>query len=273
LDDEKKFAVLIDADNISERYIKFILDEISNEGLATYKRIYGDWTTPNLNPWKTALLDNSILPFQQFAYTSGKNATDSAMIIDAMDIFYSGRVEGFCIVSSDSDFTRLAARLREGGMVVIGMGESKTPKSFISACNRFKYLDILATESAKSGLGEKQDSAKTDIEEKQAEGKGARGRADSDKADANSGSAKSAASKSAANKRTIKAAILSIVAENSDDNGWLNIGELGNKLVKRYPDFDVRNFNFSKLSMFVQSLDYLVTKKVQSGVYIKIKEG
>ncbi|MDR0434767.1 MAG: NYN domain-containing protein [Gracilibacteraceae bacterium] len=263
MDDEKKFAVLIDADNISERYIKFILDEISNEGVATYKRIYGDWTTPNLKNWKAALIDNSILPFQQFAYTSGKNATDSAMIIDAMDIFYSGRVNGFCIVSSDSDFTRLAARLREGGMIVIGMGESKTPKSFISACNRFKYLDILATESAKA-----------DIEEKQAESKNVvRLKTDADKAGLNSTAAKSAVSKSAASKRTIKTAILSITAENSDDNGWLNIGELGNKLVKRYPDFDVRNFNFSKLSMFVQSLDYLVTKKVQNGVYIKIREG
>jgi uncharacterized LabA/DUF88 family protein len=251
LDDEKKFAVLIDADNISERYIKFILDEISNEGLATYKRIYGDWTTPNLNPWKTALLNNSILPFQQFAYTSGKNATDSAMIIDAMDIFYSGHVNGFCIVSSDSDFTRLAARLREGGMIVIGMGEKKTPNSFISACNRFKYLDILAAESAKA-----------DPEEKAAEGGTLR-----PKAEAGTGKA----DKSAADKRTIKAAILAIVNEGSDDNGWLNISELGNRLVKRYPDFDVRNFNFSKLSMFVQSLDYLVTKKVQNGVYIKIK--
>ncbi|MDR1604806.1 MAG: NYN domain-containing protein [Gracilibacteraceae bacterium] len=251
MEDEKKFAVLIDADNISERYIKFILDEISNEGLATYKRIYGDWTTPNLNPWKTALLNNSILPFQQFAYTSGKNATDSAMIIDAMDIFYSGQVNGFCIVSSDSDFTRLAARLREGGMIVIGMGEKKTPNSFISACNRFKYLDILAAESAK-----------TDPEEKTTEGGALRPKVEA-------GAAK--ADKSAADKRTIKAAILAIVGESSDDNGWLNISELGNRLVKRYPDFDVRNFNFSKLSMFVQSLDYLVTKKVQNGVYIKIK--
>ncbi|MDR1962044.1 MAG: NYN domain-containing protein [Gracilibacteraceae bacterium] len=260
MDDEKKFAVLIDADNISERYIKFILDEISNEGVATYKRIYGDWTTPNLNPWKTALLDNSILPYQQFAYTSGKNATDSAMIIDAMDIFYSGRVNGFCLVSSDSDFTRLAARLREGGMIVIGMGESKTPKSFISACNRFKYLDILAAESA---------TIKPETEDKQCEeekpenGKTRRGKAEAEKA--------AKAEKSAANKRTIRAAILAIVAENSDDNGWLNIGELGDRLVKRYPDFDVRNFNFSKLSLFVQSLDYLVTKKVQNGVYCKIK--
>ena len=138
-----KFAVLIDADNISDKYIKIILDEISKDGIATYKRIYGDWTKPALSSWKSILLDNSILPMQQYNYTTGKNSTDSALIIDAMDILYSGQVDGFCIVSSDSDFTRLAARLRESGMQVIGMGERKTPKSFISACNRFKYLDIL----------------------------------------------------------------------------------------------------------------------------------
>ena len=124
---DQRFAVLIDADNVSDKYIKIILDEISNDGIATYKRIYGDWTKPALTSWKNVLLDNSILPIQQYNYTTGKNSTDSAMIIDAMDILYSGKVDGFCIVSSDSDFTRLAARLRESGMQVIGMGEEKTP--------------------------------------------------------------------------------------------------------------------------------------------------
>ena len=142
-DMEKKFAVLIDADNIADKYIKIILDETANSGIATYKRIYGDWTSPRLSSWKQVLLNNSIIPIQQYSYTFGKNSTDSAMIIDAMDILYSGTVDGFCIASSDSDFTRLAARLRESGMYVIGMGESKTPKPFISACNQFKYLDIL----------------------------------------------------------------------------------------------------------------------------------
>ena len=141
---DNRFAVLIDADNVSVKYIKIILDEISKDGIATYKRIYGDWTNPSLISWKSTLLDNSIIPVQQYSYTTGKNSTDSAMIIDAMDILYSGRVEGFCLVSSDSDFTRLAARLRESGMTVIGMGESKTPNSFIAACNKFKYLDILS---------------------------------------------------------------------------------------------------------------------------------
>ena len=147
---DKKFAVLIDADNVSDKYIKFILDEVTNDGIATYKRIYGDWTSPALVSWKKVLLDHSVMPIQQYSYTSGKNSTDSAMIIDAMDILYSGQVDGFCLVSSDSDFTRLAARLRESGMLVVGMGERKTPKSFISACNRFKYLDILANSESKT---------------------------------------------------------------------------------------------------------------------------
>lgn len=140
---EPRFAILIDADNISDKYIKIILDEVSNAGVATYKRIYGDWTSQRLVSWKNCLLENSIIPIQQYSYTYGKSATDSAMIIDAMDILYSGHVDGFAIVSSDSDFTRLAARLRESGMQVIGMGEQKTPEPFISACNQFKYLDLL----------------------------------------------------------------------------------------------------------------------------------
>ena len=135
---DKRFAVLIDADNVSDKYIKVILDEISNDGIITYKRIYGDWTKPSLSSWKSVLLNHSITPMQQYNYTTGKSSTDSAMIIDAMDILYSGNVDGFCLVSSDSDFTRLAARLRESGMYVIGMGEKKTPNPFIAACNRFK---------------------------------------------------------------------------------------------------------------------------------------
>src|SRR5699024_10907338 len=149
MDTELKFAVLIDADNISDKYIKIILEETTNEGVATYKRIYGDWTNPALASWKSVLLDNSIIPMQQYSYTTEKNSTDSAMIIDAMDILYSGTVDGFCIVSSDSDFTRLVARLRESGMQVLGMGENKTPKPFIAACNQFKYLDILYSNQQK----------------------------------------------------------------------------------------------------------------------------
>ena len=143
---DMKIAVLIDADNVSDKYIKYIFDEISNLGMPTFKRIYGDWTKPQLGSWKTVLLNYSITPIQQYSYTTGKNATDAALIIDAMDILYSNNVDGFCIVSSDSDFTRLATRLREAGMYVVGMGEKKTPTPFISACEKFKYLEVLAAD-------------------------------------------------------------------------------------------------------------------------------
>ena len=142
--DGKVIALLIDAENVSPKYIKTIIDEVSMYGTPAYKRIYGDWTAPDMVSWKKMLLEHNLTPIQQFSYTQGKNASDSAMIIDAMDILYTKNVDGFCIVSSDSDFTRLAARLRESRMFVIGMGESKTPNSFIAACNKFKYLDILA---------------------------------------------------------------------------------------------------------------------------------
>ncbi|HSH51248.1 MAG TPA: NYN domain-containing protein, partial [Bacteroidales bacterium] len=141
-----KFAVLIDADNIPYANIKGMMEEIAKYGIPTFKRIYGDWTKPTLKGWKTVLLENAITPVQQYSYTTGKNSTDSAMIIDAMDILYSGKVDGFCLVSSDSDFTRLATRLRETGMYVIGMGEKKTPKPFIAACDKFVYLEIISSE-------------------------------------------------------------------------------------------------------------------------------
>ncbi|MBR2189149.1 MAG: NYN domain-containing protein, partial [Eubacterium sp.] len=159
MENELRYAVLIDADNISDKYIKIILDETAGNGIATYKRIYGDWTSQRMNSWKRVLLDNSVIPMQQYSYTTGKNATDSAMIIDAMDILYSGTVDGFCLVSSDSDFTRLASRIREAGMQVIGMGESKTPKPFISACNQFKYLDLLYEQRLKEAAEEAEDDA------------------------------------------------------------------------------------------------------------------
>ena len=145
---ERRFAVLIDADNVSPKYIKYILDEVSDIGIATYKRIYGDWTDNEKRAWKNVLLDWSVNPIQQYSYTTGKNATDSAMIIDAMDILYSGNVDGFCLVSSDSDFTKLAQRLREAGMFVMGIGEQKTPKPFRAACDTFKLLEIISSEDA-----------------------------------------------------------------------------------------------------------------------------
>jgi uncharacterized LabA/DUF88 family protein len=138
-DNDRKLAVLIDADNISHKYINYMMSEIAKYGTPTYKRIYGDWTQPNLNSWKPILLENALTPIQQYSYTTGKNSTDSALIIDAMDILYSSNVEGFCIVSSDSDFTRLATRLREAGKYVIGIGEHKTPSAFIASCEKFIF--------------------------------------------------------------------------------------------------------------------------------------
>ena len=146
--EDKRFALLIDGENVSAKYIKGILEELSNEGVITYKRIYGDWTSANMQRWKDVLLENSVTPIQQYSYTTGKNATDSAMIIDAMDILYSGNVDGFCLVSSDSDFTKLAQRLREAGMFVMGIGEQKTPKPFRAACDTFKLLEIISSEDA-----------------------------------------------------------------------------------------------------------------------------
>jgi hypothetical protein len=231
---EIRFAVLIDAENISDKYIKTIFDEISNDGIVTYKRIYSDWTKPSVGPWKHILLDHSILPVQQYSYTTGKSASDSAMIIDAMDILYSGQVEGFCLVSSDSDFTRLAARLRESGMIVVGMGERKTPKPFISACNRFKYLDILATDDSRHP--KEQNAVKKPIVFR-------------------SKSPETPPVKEYSELDAVRESIRAIIAENSDEDGWMFIGQIGNLLVKRHPDFDVRNFGFNKLSLFINSLE------------------
>lgn len=254
---DSRFAVLIDADNVSVKYIKLILDEVSKDGVATYKRIYGDWTNPALISWKSTLLDNSVLPVQQYSYTTGKNSTDSAMIIDAMDILYSGRVDGFCLVSSDSDFTRLAARLRESGMTVVGMGESKTPNSFIKACNKFKYLDILAAADEEEPEEDRPEPAK----KTQAQGKKTaprraakpKGKEEPPKADNRQESGP--AQEPQTSLRTIRRAVKTIVRENSDEDNWIFIGKVGNILLKRYPDFDVRNYGFTKLTPFLDSLD------------------
>ena len=243
-----RFAVLIDADNISVKYIKLILDEISKDGVATYKRIYGDWTNPALVSWKSALLDNSVLPIQQYSYTTGKNSTDSAMIIDAMDILYSDKVDGFCLVSSDSDFTRLAARLRESGMTVVGMGESKTPNSFISACNKFKYLDILAA------ADEEESEEKQKPKERRTVSRAKSGKAKNREETPQTGENPSL-EEPKTSIRVIRRALRTIVKENSDEDNWIFVGKVGNLLGKRYPDFDVRNFGFSKRTRFLDSLD------------------
>lgn len=244
--EEKRFAILIDADNISPKYISYILDEISNYGVATYKRIYGDWTKSSSGSWKDVLLEHSITPIQQYSYTIGKNATDSAMIIDAMDILYSNHVDGFCIASSDSDFTKLSSRLRESGKFVIGMGEKKTPKPFVAACNLFKYLEVLVQAAAESSV----------------------------KAEANKPEPESMAKeKSMTELSVIKAALIKIINENADEEHGINMGDLGSRLIKRYPDFDVRNYGDSKFSKFLKKFDFIETKTVgnSSSLWVSLK--
>ena len=236
MDNELRIAILIDADNVSDKYIKIIVDEVANIGIATYKRIYGDWTSARLSSWKKVLLEDSIIPIQQYSYTTGKNATDSAMIIDAMDILYSGNVDGYCIVSSDSDFTRLAARLRESGMLVLGMGEEKTPKPFISACNQFKYLDLLYRNQQEE---EKKEDLATAAEAKKS---------------GNSSKQSSSGSRKNKDLKRVRKAINAIIEKFSDEEGWLSSGQLGDQLGKRLPDFDVRNYGYSKLTPFIKSL-------------------
>ena len=266
---ENKFAVLIDADNISEKYIKFIMDEISNEGVATYKRIYGDWTKPSFAAWKNVLLDYSITPIQQYGYTQGKNATDSAMIIDAMDILYSNNVDGFCLVTSDSDFTRLAARLRESGMDVVGMGEKKTPKAFKSACNKFKYLDILMEQSQKDAeriRKEIEDRLKDSKQEKEK-----RQRLQIALPDGFDDDPKE--EQEMTSLQTIADSVTNIIREKSDEDGWVFVGDIGGMLVKRHPDFDVRNFGFKKLTPFIKSLEGVEIRSERHGnanlIYVK----
>lgn len=220
MDKNLNLAVLIDGDNIPSKYVKEMLEEIAKYGNPSIKRIYGDWTKPSLGKWKDVLLKNAITPVQQYGYTTGKNATDSAMIIDAMDILYSGKVNGFSLVSSDSDFTRLAIRLREAGMTVFGIGERKTPDPFIVSCDKFIYLEILQ---------------KTDLRESSASNK---------------------TEKSKVDKITPKVVdlILSTIADVEDEEGWAFLGEVGALLQKKQPNFDARNYGFRKLTPLVKSM-------------------
>jgi len=217
-------AVLIDGDNITSAYVKEMMEEIAKYGNPTIKRIYGDWTQPHLNKWKKVLLENAINPIQQYGYTQGKNATDSAMIIDAMDILYGDSVDGFCLVSSDSDFTRLATRLREAGKHVIGIGEKKTPEPFIVACDRFIYIEILKNKS-------KQTNTSKDSKEKN-------GKSDVDKI----------------TPKVIEL-IASTIADVTDEDGWAFLGDVGSLLQKKQPNFDSRNYGFHKLTPMINSID------------------
>ena len=238
-----RFAVLIDADNVPYSNVKGMLEEIAKYGTPTFKRIYGDWTKPNTSGWKSVLLENAITPIQQYSYTVGKNATDSAMIIDAMDILYSGRVDGFCIVSSDSDFTRLATRLREAGMKVIGIGERKTPEPFITACDKFIYIEILATEDSPGNVKTKR-QGKIQLPQ--------------------------------IDKRTVNL-IKSSINDLADESGWAFLGEVGTLILKKQPNFDPRNYGYKKLLLLMRSLDSIETDERQSEnggtrhVYVRVK--
>ncbi|MGB5499289.1 MAG: NYN domain-containing protein [Maribacter sp.] len=244
---EINFAVLIDGDNIPSAHVKEMMEEIAKYGNPTIKRIYGDWTNPRLNKWKTVLLENAITPIQQYGYTSGKNATDSAMIIDAMDILYTGKVNGFCLVSSDSDFTRLATRLREAGMQVFGIGEKKTPNPFIVACDKFIYIEILKSQSGDDSSGTTETEART---------------------------------KSSIDKITPKEIrfISTTISDVADDDGWAFLGDVGSLLQKRHPNFDSRNYGFQKLTPLVSSIKNFELERREDSrgrkklIYVKIIE-
>lgn len=245
---DKRLAILIDADNVPYANVREMLEEIAKNGTPTIKRIYADWTKPTVSGWKNVLLENAITPVQQYSYTTGKNSSDSAMIIDAMDILYAGKVDGFCIISSDSDFTRLATRLREAGMMVIGFGEKKTPQPFISACDKFIYVEILKTETA----------------------------AGADKENANSNRKPKI---NPINK--IDGDLLKLISESvsdlADETGWTFLGSLGNFILKKKPDFDPRNYGFPKLFPLIKSLNQFKIDERDTGqnnikhIYIKPK--
>lgn len=243
MDKNLNLAVLIDGDNIPSKYVKEMLEEIAKYGNPSIKRIYGDWTRPGLVKWKDVLLKNAITPVQQYGYTTGKNATDSAMIIDAMDILYSGKVNGFSLVSSDSDFTRLAIRLREAGMTVFGIGEKKTPDPFIVSCDKFIYLEILRKKHVGgSGAPRKSDKGKVDTITPM-----------------------------------VIELILATISDVEDEEGWAFLGEVGTLMQKKQPNFDPRNYGFRKLTPLIKSLDQIeiASRKNPKGsgnlIYVRTK--
>jgi uncharacterized LabA/DUF88 family protein len=226
-------AVLIDADNANPKIIEGLLAEVTKLGNASVKRIYGDWTTPNLGQWKAALLEHSIQPIQQFRYTTGKNATDSAMIIDAMDLLYTGPFVGFCIVSSDSDFTRLASRIKESGKRVYGFGEQKTPRPFVAACDRFIYTEIFSTTPG------------TEPEIKQKTAKELR------------------------SDTKLLTLLRSAIEAASDENGWAHLGGVGSNIIKQAPDFDPRNYGYQKLNELVSAVGLFEIARIDQSVLIR----
>lgn len=243
-----KTAVLIDAENISWTYAKLILDEASKVGTVICRRIYGDWSSQSLSSWRKPIMDYSIQPIQQFQNTTGKNSSDSALIIDAMDLLHEGRYRCVCIASSDSDFTRLASRFRESEIYVVGMGEQKTPVAFRSACDKFLYLDVIMQENKQGSM----DSTGKAKAAPQSADSGEAALADTGTID------------SGLNKQDVIMAINDILAHESDEDGWYFMGELGNRLLAKFPDFDVRNFGYSKLTPFVKSLDLYEVKGISN---------
>ncbi len=243
-----RLAVLIDADNVPYSNVKGVMEEIAKYGTPTFKRIYGDWTKPTVTGWKNVLLENAITPIQQYSYTTGKNSSDSALIIDAMDILYSGKVDGFCIISSDSDFTRLATRLREAGMKVFGIGQKKTPHPFIVACDKFIYMEIIPVPET----------------------------AEADHSKTRASKPVHKASVDKLNKETLKL-IASTIDDLADENGWAFLGDVGNLLLKKQPNFDPRNYGFLKLTPLIKSLSQFEIDKRETDkagiklVYIRNK--
>jgi NYN domain-containing protein/OST-HTH/LOTUS domain-containing protein len=229
-DSSETLAILIDADNARPSIVQGLMDEVAKLGRATVRRIYGDWTTPNLGPWKNALLDHSIQPVQQFAYTKGKNATDSALIIDAMDLQYAGNLDGFCLVSSDSDFRRLASRLKESGKRVYGFGELKTPKPFVAACDRFAYTEVLG--KANGSLPRKS-AAEMDRDTE------------------------------------FVVLVGDTVDDSADDSGWANLGAVGNIIRNKKPDFDSRNYGYKKLRELLDASSYFEAKPINNVVMVR----
>ena len=252
-----RLAVLIDAENVPHSNIKGIMAELAKYGTPTIKRIYGDWTKPASKGWKNVLLENAITPIQQYSYTRGKNSSDSAMIIDAMDILYSERVEGFCIISSDSDFTRLVIRLREAGLKVYGFGERKTPHPFIVACDKFTYIEII--NSADKESNEKE------IKDKPPSLKGGSTPKDTKTGLINIGN------------DMIKL-ISSSITDVADEDGWAFLADVGNLIIKKQPDFDPRNYGFTKLTLLIKAIDQFQIDQRDSGtsnikhIYVKNKK-
>ena len=235
-DRELKLAVLIDADNVPYGAISEMMEEVGKYGMPTYKRIYGDFTSNRLQGWKEVLNEHAITPMQQYSYTQGKNATDSALIIDAMDILYTGDVDGFFIVSSDSDFTKLATRLREKGKRVYGMGEKKTPKPFITACEKFIYIEVLRQDQPKAKPGKDARDVKS---------------AEPDPA-------------AALTDKSLRKLVLSTIEDFADEQGWLPMAALGNSILKKRPEFDARNYGFKRLSDLIKALPYVDVQERQT---------